>query len=330
MTTASLAPAAALTQSRSLIQRAWAFNWPLTLTVLINLALIPIMLAAMLLDPIVIAGANGWIKPLKFTMSIALYAGTFLWLLTLVQGRRRLVQIAATVTALALLVEIALIALQVARRTTSHFNLATPFDAAVFSLMGVLITLVAVANLLLGVWLVVQRMPDPVLAWSVRLGVLVTFVGMSAGYLMTSAPTPDQLAALQAGGPLTTVGAHSVGVADGGPGLPLLGWSTVGGDLRAGHFVGLHAMQALPLLGFALTRTWAARRWGLRVRTQMVWLAGAAYLGLTLLVTWQALRGQSIVAPDGLTLAVAGIGGGLALAAAALLTVRTSAQKPQG
>ena len=114
------------------------------------------------------------------------------------------------------------------------------------------------------------------------------------------------------------IGAHSVGVEDGGPGLPLVGWSTTGGDLRVGHFVGLHAMQVLPLLGFALTRPWAVRRWSQRTRTRLVWTAGASYLGLTVFVTWQALRGQSIVAPDPLTLAVAAAGAAIALTLAAL------------
>jgi hypothetical protein len=319
MTTASLSTASAVAQPGNLLHRAWRFNWPLTLTVLINLLLIPFLLAAMLIDPKVISGVNGWVKPFKFAVSIAVYGGTFLWLLALVQGRQRWVQLAANVTAFGLLIEVALIVVQVLRGTTSHFNYATPFDAALFATMGLLITLVAVFNLLLGVWLIFQRMPDPVLAWSVRLGVLVSFVGMAVAYLMTSGPTPAQLAAAQVGQPLTVIGAHSVSVQDGGPGLPLLGWSTTGGDLRIGHFVGLHAMQVLPLLGFALTRPGAVRRWSLRRRTQLVWLGGGAYLGLTLLVTWQALRGQSLIAPDGLTLAVAAAGGAaLALAAATL------------
>ena len=314
MTTASLSPMPVADQPRSLLRRAWCFNWPLTLTTLVNLALVPLILAAMLIDPKVITGVNGWVKPFKFTLSIAVYTGTFLWLLTLVQGRRRAVQIAANVTALALLGEIVLIIMQVVRGTTSHFNFATPFDAAVFSTMGALIMAVAVANLLLGILLVFQRMPDPVLAWSVRLGVLLSFVGMAVAFLMTSGPTPAQLAARQAGEPLTLMGAHSIGVEDGGPGLPLLGWSTEGGDLRIGHFVGLHAIQVLPLIGFALTRRWAVRRWSLRQRTQLTWIGGAAYLGLMLFVTWQALRGQSIVAPDGLAWAVAGAGVALTMA----------------
>jgi hypothetical protein len=315
MATVSLSSGRASLRSSRLLRRAWAFNWPLTLTVLINLALVPIVVVAMLADPKVITGVNGWIKPFKFIVSAAVYAATFLWLLTLVQGRRRWVQAAANVTAFALMVEIVLIIMQVVRGTTSHFNIGTPFDAAVFTTMGALITLVAVFNLMVGTWLLFQRMPDSVLAWSVRFGVLISFVGMLVGYIMTSGPTAAQLAAAQAGLPLTIVGAHSVGVADGGPGLPLLGWSTIGGDLRIGHFVGLHAMQMLPLLGFALTRAWATRRWSRRQRTQLVWLGGAAYLSAVVVVTWQALRGQSIVTPDivtlGTVLAAAAAGGAL-------------------
>ncbi|MFN8469758.1 MAG: hypothetical protein U0X20_29650 [Caldilineaceae bacterium] len=317
MATTSLSSGQASLRTGGLLRRAWAFNWPLTLTVLINLALVPIVVVAMLVDPKVITGVNGWIKPFKFTVSAAVYAATFLWLLTLVQGRRRWVQAAANVTAFALMVEIVLIIMQVVRGTTSHFNIGTPLDAAVFTTMGALITLVAIFDLMVGIWLIFQRMPDPVLAWSVRLGVLLSFMGMLVGYIMTSGPNAAQLAAAQAGLPLTVVGAHSVGVADGGPGLPLLGWSTIGGDLRIGHFVGLHAMQVLPLLGFVLTRAWATRRWSLRQRTQLIWLAGAGYLGATVLVTWQALRGQSLIAPDAVTLGALGLG----LAAGVVLTL---------
>jgi hypothetical protein len=95
-------------------------------------------------------------------------------------------------------------------------------------------------------------------------------------------------------------GAHTIGTLDGGPGLPVVGWSTVAGDLRIGHFVGLHALQALPILAMLLGRF--ATRLDERTKVRLLRVAGFAYAGMTLLLTWQALRGQSIVHPDALTL----------------------------
>lgn len=102
----------------------------------------------------------------------------------------------------------------------------------------------------------------------------------------------------------TRVIPHTIGLGDGGPGLPLLGWSTVGGDLRIPHFVGMHALQLLPLLLIILEVL--SRRFAVladaTVRARLMALATAGYAALVGLVTWQALRGQSIVKPDALTL----------------------------
>lgn len=99
------------------------------------------------------------------------------------------------------------------------------------------------------------------------------------------------------------MGAHSVGVEDGGPGLPVTGWSTEGGDLRVAHFVGLHGSQVVPLLGLAAARLGRGRL-GAGHRVALVWVGGLAYLAVVVLTTWQALRGQPLLDPDGLTLAV--------------------------
>jgi hypothetical protein len=328
--TAAAAPSPALRSTADLLRRAWTFSPLLTLAGLACLALVPLFIVAGLADPRIINGAPAWTKPLKFALSITIFSATFIWLLTFVDRPdepqpsavarpSRRVRWIAGVTGFALLVEMALISLQVLRNTGSHFNAATPFDLAVFSIMGSLITAVSVCTLILAIWLIRRRLLDSVFAWGLRLGVLLSVAGMMVAFLMTT-PTAAQLEAARAGAGMAIIGAHSVGVDDGGPGLPILGWSTVGGDLRVPHFFGLHAMQVLPLIGGLLTLSAARRRWSDRGRLALVWTAGLGYLAMFLLLTWQALRGQSIVAPDGITLAAAAL---LILGLAAAVAVIT-------
>ena len=93
---------------------------------------------------------------------------------------------------------------------------------------------------------------------------------------------------------MTISGAHTVGGPDGGPGLPVTGWSREHGDLRAPHFIGLHAVQALALIAIGL------RRWRVpeAVRVRALLAAAASYASLFLLLLSEALRGQSVVSPD--------------------------------
>ena len=82
------------------------------------------------------------------------------------------------------------------------------------------------------------------------------------------------------------------------PGLPVTGWSREHGDLRVPHFIGLHAIQALALVALGL------RRWRRpeAVRVRAVMATAASYATLFLLLLWQALRGQSLTAPDAFTI----------------------------
>ncbi|MDQ3306933.1 MAG: hypothetical protein M3499_00990 [Actinomycetota bacterium] len=281
---------------RDVLLTAWQLNRPLTLVGLLMVGVLAITLVGLVVDPRVITGDPAWLKPTKFAISISIYSFTLLWLLTFVRGHARLVRLVSWGTAMALGVEMVLIAGAVVFGTTSHFNVATPLNAAVWGAMGLAIALTWILNLVAVVLLLFQRLPDPAFAWSLRLGLIVSSVGMAVAFFMT-APTAEQLAAKE----LTIAGAHSVGVDDGGPGLPVVGWSTVGGDLRAPHFVGLHALQALPLVGFLIARL--APGWLFPGhRRALVCTAGLAYLGLVLLLTWQALRGQPVASPDAVTL----------------------------
>ena len=281
--------------------------------------------AGLALDPRVITGAPAWLKPAKFLVSTSIYALSFVWLLGFVEGRQRLVRLLGNVTALAFCGELLVITVQAVRGVRSHFNVATPFDAALFSIMGVMIVLLWLACLAATVLLLKQRLPDNAFAWSLRLGLAITAAGMAVGFLMTQ-PTAAQHAALAAGQRVTMVGGHSVGAPDGGPGLPILGWSTMAGDLRVAHFLGLHALQVLPLVGWLLTRF--GRRLGKRHRAALVGIAGAAYFGVMAIATWQALRGQSVIAPDTSTLAA--VGGLLVAAAAGVAAVLAHARLRAG
>lgn len=310
----------------SAIARFVALNRPLAVAVLTFLMGLCFALIGLIVDPRVITGAPAWLKPVKFLISGSIYCVTLIWLLSYVRGR--LASIAAWVTAVGLMIEIMLVAFQAARGTTSHFNVSTPLNAAIWSIMGTIIVGIYSAALLTAILLMRRRLPDPALTWAVRLGVLISLVGMGLAYLMTS-PTAAQLSAAQAGHGMPIAGAHSVGVADGGPGLPILGWSTVGGDLRAPHFVGLHGLQLLPLAAWLLLRY--GRRLTAAARVALVWIVGVAYLGLVGILTWQALRGQSIVHPDARTLAAfatLAIAGALATSTVLLRGRRTEAVRP--
>ncbi|WP_083940252.1 hypothetical protein, partial [Saccharomonospora saliphila] len=257
-----------------------------------------------LADDRVLVGAPIWLKPLKFALSIGIYSVTWAWLFSLLRGRRRLAHRVSTVIVGVALVEYAVIVTQVVRGTTSHFNLSTPLNTALWGLMGSSIIVLWVGTLVLTLLLLRTPIADAATRWSVRLGTVLSLIGLALGGLMLG-PTPEQRAQRQAGTGGDVLGAHSVGVADGGPGMPLTGWSTTGGDLRIPHFVGMHALQVLPLLALGLG-VWARRRHRLAdpvVRTRIVLVAGGVYAGLVALVTWQALRGQPFVAPDAATLA---------------------------
>jgi hypothetical protein len=259
--------------------------------------------AALLLDQRTLAGAPIWAKPFKFAVSGALYFATWSWLVSLLPRFRRTAGWLTNFLVLIFAAEYVLLVFQAARGRASHFNNATPQDALIYSVMGKMIMGLWVATLVLTVLVMFTKVQDRASFWAVRAGAVLSLVGISLGILMTN-PTAQQFAQWKTGGTPDMVGAHTVGLADGGPGLPILGWSTVAGDLRIPHFVGMHALQVLPLLALVLAAL-APRFARLRddaVRARLVLVGAAGYAGLTALVTWQALRAQSIVHPDATTL----------------------------
>jgi hypothetical protein len=254
--------------------------------------------AAIFIDPRVITGAPAWLKPFKFAVSTAVYSLTLAWIFTLLPEWPRLRRVVGWTTAIVFVLEVALIDMQAWRGTTSHFNVSTAGNAIVFVVMGVAIIIQTVVSMAVVVALWRHRFADRALGWALRFGMTLTILGALTGPLMTR-PTAAQLADARAGNRMLIAGSHSVGGLDGGPGVPVTGWSREHGDLRAPHFIGLHAIQALALVALLLGQS----RRPEPVRVRAVLAAAASYTALFFLLLWQALRGQSVVAPDAMALA---------------------------
>lgn len=285
--------------------RGFAVDRPLTILGCVMILTLLATIVGLMFDPRVITGAPAWLKPAKFSISVSLYCFTLVWLLRFLNTRRRFVRMATRTIVFSLAVEMIVIITQAARGTTSHFNMTTPLDSFLWITMGTFILVVCLMTFVLTVVLIRQPLPDKAFAWSLRLGLIIAVLGMATGFFMVR-PTPEQRASTHGIGP-KIVGAHSIGVPDGCPGLPVVGWSTVGGDMRVAHFVGLHALQVLPFLGWLITRS--KRRWAFlndNHRLALVWVAGLAYTGVLVLLTWQALRGESVIHSDGTILSLAG------------------------
>jgi hypothetical protein len=276
-------------------------------------ATLVLSVGGLLFDDRILRGEPIWLKPFKFSVSIAVYGLTLAWLISLLHKGKKVAWWMGTVTAVMMVLEMVGLVMQVIRGQASHFNNATDFDALVFTLMGNAIVVMWVSNLVVAVIVMRQRFVDTPMLWAIRFGLVLALIGMAVAFLMPP-PTPEQLELLRNDIEPGMIGGHSVGVVDGGPGMPITHWSTTGGDLRIPHFVGIHAMQALPLFALFLGRRFGRR--SEQTRTRLMFVATFTYAGLLALALWQALRGQPLIYPDGLTLGVFG----LLVAATAVLT----------
>lgn len=298
------------------LRRVFGWHRPLMALAALMAVCALVSVVGILFDPQQILGAPAWLKPLKFSLSILIYAVTWAWLLARLPRWRRLTQPLGTVIAITLAIEQIAIVWAAASGTTSHFNVSDPLHVAVWATMAVAITTMYMATFITSIAVFFMPLPTSSLTYAVRAGVVLALVGIGVAFLMTG-PSPDQITT-----PTGIIGAHTVGAADGGPGLPLLGWSTTGGDYRVAHFIGMHALQLLPLLGITLHL--AGRRISAlrsdEVRRRLVVAASIAYLAALALLTAQAAAGQPVTQPTA-AFAVAGwaIVVALAVSTAAIL-----------
>lgn len=210
-------------------------------------------------------GVNAWYKPIKFALSIFFYVWTMGWFVYYLPGFN---QGAYNISCIALLgFEIVYITLQAGRGQQSHYNASSKFYALMFTLMGIAASAVTVYTAYIGVFFFYDNVADLPLhyLWSIRLGIIVFVVFAFEGAFMRKR--------------------HTIGGPDGEPGgLPFLNWSKKFGDGRVAHFIGMHALQVLPLLAFYVLKN-----------TGLTILMAALYALLAVFTLVQALKGKPLV-----------------------------------
>lgn len=252
-------------------------------------------------------GVSVWEKPLKFFISAAFYSATFSWLFSYVEKGARFARVMGHIIAATMGIELLVITGLAAVGVQSHFNVTTPFHIWMWSIMAAAITAAWVATFLLGTTLWNSTQMSEEIRLAVRWALGIGLAGMGIAFTMTS-PQPNQTTAEGWQG---IAGAHTVGAADGGAGLPFIGWSIEAGDLRVSHFFGLHGLQALPLAAILLTV--AVNSYTRRIAA--INAIGLFYSGFVVVTYIQALRGESFVNPSITTISSMGLVVGVALLA---------------
>lgn len=211
-----------------------------------------------------VMGANAWFKPAKFAFSIAVYALTMAWFAAYLPDFN--LKLYNYVVIVLLGFELIYIAVQAGRGQLSHYNVSTPLYAVLYRLMAIAAAVVTLYTLYITALFFsadFPGLPDYYL-WSIRLGLILFVIFSFEGAVMGSRMS------------------HTIGGPDDGPGLPFLNWSKKFGDPRIAHFVGMHALQVLPLLSYFVLKN-----------TKLTLLSGLAYGVLAVSIMIQALNGKS-------------------------------------
>lgn len=234
---------------------------------LINLIAGIIMILLSFLKPIEFGGTNAWFKPIKFALSTTALVWTLSWFTSYLEPGKS-IDWTNWILVITLGFEVLYIAIQASRGQASHFNSSSSFYMFMYSLMGfgAVIATLTVAFIGSKFWFnSYPNLPDYYI-WAIRFGFLLFVIFSFEGGIM--------------GGNMQ----HSIGGPDGGNGISFLGWSTNYGDLRIAHFIGMHALQALPILSWYILKD-VKLSFGLAI----------LYTGLAVFALIQALRAKSFL-----------------------------------
>jgi hypothetical protein len=236
-------------------------------------------------------GAVSWRKPTVFGMSFGILAWSAVWIMRQLPVRRW-GWVPVGLLGAGSVAEIAMITTQRWRGVPSHFNQETGFDDAIWSAMGNIVVLVALALAVLLVWSLVRFAGTTAARIAVVVGLLAIEVSGYIGFGMAA----EGEAYVDATGrvPETVVfGAE--------------------GSAKVAHAIGMHGLQVLGLLAIALGLGVQAKH-GTQIKLMATAVAGyAAVFGAVAATAYAGRAWTSPAAP----MAALGLAGVVALVAVA-------------
>lgn len=215
-------------------------------------------------------GVNAWYKPFKFAFSTLTFAWAMAWYCYYLPNFN--VNLFNWSIIVLLGFEIAYIALQAGRGQLSHYNLSTPVYSVLFSMMALAASAVTIYTAYVGYLFFSNSFPElpTYYVWAIRLSIILFVIFSFEGFAMGSRLS------------------HTVGAPNDNSNLFILGWSKTVGDLRVAHFIGMHALQVLPVLSFYVLKN-----------TKLTIAVAILYGLLALLTLVQALKGKPLLRGKG-------------------------------
>jgi hypothetical protein len=209
---------------------------------------------------------NAWYKPFKFAFSTFLFVWAMAWYCYYLPNFN--IKLFNWTVIILLGFEIFYIAFQANKGQLSHYNLSTPVYAFLFSMMALAATLVTLYTAYVGLLFFTNSFPElpNYYVWAIRLGIIIFVIFSFEGFAMGSRLS------------------HSVGALNDNSNWFIVGWSKTVGDLRVAHFIGMHALQVLPLLSYYVFKN-----------TKLTVGLSVVYGLLALLTLYQALNGKPLV-----------------------------------
>ena len=234
---------------------------------LICLLVAVLMLLMAKFSDIQINGVNAWFKPVKFALSIGIFSWTMGWYTGYLELPDQ-VNTYSWATIILLGFELFYISFQAARGQLSHYNVSSTLYTSLTAAMAFAAIAATLYTGYIGILFCTGEFPKlpEYYLWAIRISIFLFVIFAFEGAIMGAN------------------GSHSVGGSRDGNGLPLLNWSRKYGDLRIAHFLGMHALQVLPIMAYYLLRD-----------IKLVMILGLVYAALAIACLVQALNSKPLL-----------------------------------